>query len=297
MSRRLLEILGVLVLLLSLIIVTALQAAPPAQNDDPNTATMTVLAGSVQVLAPEAETWEYVTDTVELTVGSRVRTDAQSIAIIQWFTDNTRLEMFPNSEIFINEFEVTSNTQFSIEVTQFLGRTAHCIENQLQPNMSYVVHTSSTKLSANESQVGVAIAEDYETMLGLSSGSVLVEHQQSESQVILVANAGLIVPLQSTNLPLTVELATLPADFVTTICNATTVSPFATPEPADGGASPVITAEPADGGGSGGPVQTPEPVDDNGDDDDDDDDDDDSGGGNSGPGGGGGNDDGDDDDD
>lgn len=285
MSRRIAKILGALILLLSLIIVTALQAAPPQQDNSSAVAKLTVIAGTVQILAPDSEAWEIVAETADLISDSRVRTDFMGIASIQWFDDNTRLEVLPNSEIFVNEFTIASDTEFTIEITQFLGETAHCIDRQLQPNMRYIVNTASVKMSANQSQYGVALNENYQTTIGISSGALLAEHQQSDAQVILAANDVLIVPLQSSDFASIESLASLDEAFVGSICNSANLSPVATQEPADG-PSPVITQEPADGG----PVQTPEPIDDN-----DDDDDDSGGGGNSGPGGGGDRDDDDDD--
>jgi hypothetical protein len=141
-------IIAVMVAALIAAIVYAIPEGPdigPAGISDP--AVLSIFSGHVLVLTEGATDWNEASDGARLDSGDRVKTGADSYALITFF-DGSTFELDPDTDVSIVKAESTEDGATIVKLKQWLGRTMSRVERLVHPDSCYEVETLSAIASA-----------------------------------------------------------------------------------------------------------------------------------------------------
>ena len=131
----------VLAAALALVIFLLVVNATPAYSALPAaaTATLTQTSGEVLVMKAGTTVWSNVSAGVNLQPGDRIKTQANSSALIIFFEGST-IELHADTEVSLEELNVARNTgSTSIKLVQKIGETLSRVEKLVDPDRKSVV--------------------------------------------------------------------------------------------------------------------------------------------------------------
>ena len=134
-------------------------------------AVLTIFSGQVSVLAEGESEWSEGSDNMPLQVGDRVRTDADSYALIT-FLEGSTFEMDPETEVSIVNVEAAEDGSTTVQLKQWLGKSWSRVESLVDAGSSYDVESSSTVAAARGTLIGVEVKPDGTTMTRVFEGEV-----------------------------------------------------------------------------------------------------------------------------
>ena len=104
--------------------------------------TLSILSGSVEVQKPGHDKSQTGTDGMTLKVGTRIKTSADSHALLTFFEGST-IKLEPNSDLEIQQVEYASEESTTIVLKQWLGRTWSRVVKMADPGSHYQIETPS----------------------------------------------------------------------------------------------------------------------------------------------------------
>jgi ferric-dicitrate binding protein FerR (iron transport regulator) len=153
-------------------------AAPSATEPTPTVSNefsiLTGLSGSVTVLPTGSTTWTEAHVGMNLTSGDRLRTGANSSALITFFEGST-IELESDTEVGIEELTTSLETQSTtIGLEQTLGKTRSRVEKLIDPASRYEITTPSGSAVVRGTEFTVEVFLDGTTVVTVIEGSLLV---------------------------------------------------------------------------------------------------------------------------
>jgi len=149
-------------------------AAHPASGQENPVASLDPVQGLVQLrpaAAPEND-WRTLTAVELVEAGDWVRTDSLGVAVLTFF-EGVQSEILPNSQVTIGQFEIdsTANTfQITLEVS--VGDMHNQINQVLDPNSRYEVHTPSAVIAVRGTDYWVSSSWLSEALINVLEGVV-----------------------------------------------------------------------------------------------------------------------------
>jgi len=104
--------------------------------------TLSTLAGNVQLQIPDSSTWEEAKNGMTVKVGSRVKTDQNSQAMLTFF-NGTTLTIEPSTDLEVERVECGENQPTVIVLKQWLGKTWSRVTKLADPGSHYEIQTPS----------------------------------------------------------------------------------------------------------------------------------------------------------
>ncbi|TET42958.1 MAG: hypothetical protein E3J66_02675, partial [Dehalococcoidia bacterium] len=135
---------------------------------------LTGLSGSVTVLPAGSTIWTEAQVGMNLTSGDRVKTGANSSALIT-FHEGSTIELQPDTEVGIEELTTSLETQSTtISLEQTIGKTRSRVEKLIDPASRYEITTPSGSAVVRGTEFTVEVFPDGTTVVTVIEGSVLV---------------------------------------------------------------------------------------------------------------------------
>lgn len=156
----------------------ALFSARPALGAQ---STLTVLGGTVAVRAGEGE-FAVAADGQLIGPGVTIRTGPGSNAILT-YVDGTTVTIEPDSELVIEQLELSASGDLVAVVQQAFGRTWHVVQRQLGAEGRYEVRTPAATAAVRGTAFVVAVADDGAMDLHTTEGVVAAGNDLSSVDV------------------------------------------------------------------------------------------------------------------
>ena len=153
-----------------------LLSPPPALASQ---CTLTVLSGSAEIQTVEDTVWREGSDGITLAVGTRVRTSAQSSALLTFFEGST-IKLEPETDVEIQQVESTPDQSTRIVLKQWLGRTWSRVVKMAGPGSHYEIQTPSATAVVRGTLFSTSVDEDGATEVATTDGLVSVVAQGEE---------------------------------------------------------------------------------------------------------------------
>jgi hypothetical protein len=151
-----------------------------ASTSSPLTAncTLTVMSGNVDILVPNSAIWQTGEDGAVLSSGTRIKTQADSTALLTFFEGST-VALDPGTEVEIKEL-VHLKQSNSIVLMQWVGSTLHRVVKLTDPGSRYQVDTPSACAMVRGTIFLVEVSEDGSTREQTTQGLVSVKAENQE---------------------------------------------------------------------------------------------------------------------
>lgn len=140
--------------------------------------TVAVAQGTLSAAQPVVEyrgasagDWSAVADTVTVTQGASVRTDATGQALLTLYS-GVEVEILPGSELAIEALVPQEAGPPQITLRQLGGETLHRVGDIADVENGYVVHTPVASMAVRGTVFGVEVAEDGATRVTVQEGTV-----------------------------------------------------------------------------------------------------------------------------
>ncbi len=142
-------------------------------------ATMTDLAGPIEVQAAGNPQWQQLADRTELRAGDRIRTGIAAKATLH-FPDDSIAELGENAQLAILQLTAADEHGGQVVVLhQYLGRTEYNIEHQDPDNSWFEIATSSATVTVVGTKFTVEVTEHQSTLVSVLEGVVEISGQDS----------------------------------------------------------------------------------------------------------------------
>ena len=141
--------------------------------------TLSVFGGSVEIQAPDETSWQQGTDGMTLAVGDRIRTAANSSALLTFFEGST-IKLEPETDVQIQQVERAQDESIRITLKQWLGRTWSRVVKMAGPGSHYEIETPSATAVVRGTLFSTSVDEAGSTEVATTSGLVSVVAQGEE---------------------------------------------------------------------------------------------------------------------
>jgi len=141
--------------------------------------TLSILSGSVEIQALEETSWQQCVDGITLTEGDRVRTTANSSALLTFFEGST-IKLESDTDIQIQQVERAQDESIRITLKQWLGRTWSRVAKMAGPGSHYEIETPSATAVVRGTLFSTIVDETGSTEVETTSGLVSVVAQGEE---------------------------------------------------------------------------------------------------------------------
>jgi len=168
--------------LAAVMIFNAVLALGPASPDLGSQCTLSLLSGDVEYMVPGTASWEAATDGMTLEAGSRVKTDADSKAVLTFFEGST-IELEPGTDVEVEQVEGDSAQSAQIVLKQWVGTTWSRVVKKVDPGSRYEVQTPSAYALVRGTEFEVEVDDTGATAVRTYSGLVSVIGQDQEVYV------------------------------------------------------------------------------------------------------------------
>ncbi|MBN2306323.1 MAG: FecR domain-containing protein, partial [Anaerolineae bacterium] len=146
-------------------------------------ATLEVLSSNVEVRRVDTVNWISVKVEAIVGVGDLIRTDDTGKARITFFADGVDVELQPNTEYRIDQFEGHGDDSFSLSATVLLGQSLQRIERLLDANSNYDIDTPGMELTVRGTQFRVRVEPDGRTAALVLDGTAAATAEQETAEV------------------------------------------------------------------------------------------------------------------
>ena len=146
---------------------------PPGAASVAADCSITTATGQVQVLPSATGDWTSVEAGMTLKEGARIRTAADSEAVVTLF-DGSTVEILPNSELEFQHMQSIGEDQKTIQLAQIAGQTWHRVMALVDSRSSYEVRTPSAYCAVRGTYFEVNMQEDNVTLVRVHEGTVAV---------------------------------------------------------------------------------------------------------------------------
>jgi hypothetical protein len=144
--------------------------------------TLTVINGNVSVKSMQSAIWEDGADGLTLAAGTRVKTAAQSQALLTFFEGSTiRLEA--NTDLEIEQVERIDEKCTAIVLKQYLGQTWSIVAKLTDPRSRYEIHTPSALAMVRGTSFVTEVDNTGLTQVRVNEGVVAVKGQERQVSV------------------------------------------------------------------------------------------------------------------
>ena len=147
--------------------------------------TLSILSGEVEVISPDATGRQQGNDGMTLTVGTRIRTGADSRAVLT-FLEGSTITLEPGTEVDIEQIQIAENQTRSIILKQWLGRTWSRVVKLADPGSRYQINTPTATAIVRGTLFITEVEESGLTKIATTQGLVSVIAQGDE--VLVPAN-------------------------------------------------------------------------------------------------------------
>ncbi|MFC1964322.1 FecR domain-containing protein, partial [Chloroflexota bacterium] len=141
--------------------------------------TLSLLSGRAEFQKPGSEKWQPGTDGMTLVAGSRVRTAADSHALLTFFEGST-LSLEPNTNIEIQQVERGEQQTTTIILKQWTGRTWSRVIKMTDQGSRYEIETPTAVAAVRGTLFATEVDETGSTEVTTTSGLVSVVAQGEE---------------------------------------------------------------------------------------------------------------------
>jgi hypothetical protein len=147
--------------------------------------TLSIFSGHVEVQAPGEDGNQNGTDGMTLSVGTHIKTAADSRALLTFF-DGSTLELEPGTDIEIQQLDYTNEETINIVLKQWVGRTWSRVVKMVDAGSHYKIETPSACAIVRGTLFTTEVDEAGTTTVATTRGLVSVVAQGEE--VYLPAN-------------------------------------------------------------------------------------------------------------
>jgi len=145
-------------------------------------ASLEVLTSGVEVRRINTAEWVPIRMETLVGQGDSVRTDGTGTALLTFFADGTDLELTPNTELTIREFNGSSD-QFSLSVEVMVGITRQQFKRLLNPGSSYTVITPGAVMTVRGTDFDIRVESTGRSSAITTEGEIAVSAQGRQAEV------------------------------------------------------------------------------------------------------------------
>jgi hypothetical protein len=200
-------------------------------------ATLTVAQATVEYRSSGSDTWTATGETQTATTGDSIRTDATGQATLTFYT-GTEVEIDPQSELVVTQFDQAANGSQTILLKQLAGDTVHHVARLADAESRYEVETPVATMTVRGTEFSVAVAPDGATHIEVREGTVQAEVQTPTGRQTIEIGVGKALDVNQNR-----EVPSTPYPIPAIRVPDATATPSVTPT---GAASPTATRPPAD---------------------------------------------------
>ena len=158
----------------------------PTSTVSSQTGILTEISGKVTVLTAGSTNWTEAEIGMQLEAGDRIKTEADSSALITFFEGSTT-ELQPNTEMAIEELSIAVETgATTVSLEQSLGKTKSRVAKLIDPGSRYEVTTPSGSAVVRGTEYEVEVFSDGSAIVRVYKGSVRAEREGKQE----IVNAG-----------------------------------------------------------------------------------------------------------
>jgi hypothetical protein len=249
---------AVLAITITLLLTGVLTPSSPPSELISN-CTLSVLSGNVEIQKYQTVAWVSGSDGATLVAGDKLRTTADSQALLTFFEGST-LKVGPESVIEIQQISQSQPGQTTIILKQLVGTTWSRVVHMADPGSRYEIVTPASYALVRGTEFETEVDEKGVTTLQVSQGTVAVQAQGQEVLVLAGYKVN-VEPGAAPEEPLPiVPNPTAPAatSVVTPTPKYTLLAPSASIPAYSPGNSPVPTSSPA--ASTPSPTTSPSPT-------------------------------------
>ena len=144
--------------------------------------TLSLLSGSTYVRISGSDTWEEAVDAMTLNVGNRVKTAADSHAVLTFFEGST-LTLEPDTEIEIQRVERVDKLRTEIVMKQWIGKTWSKVVKMADPGSRFEIQAGSAWAMVRGTMFETEVDNTGSTTVRTTEGLVSVGAQNEEVEV------------------------------------------------------------------------------------------------------------------
>jgi hypothetical protein len=141
--------------------------------------TLSVFSGSIEIQAAEETSWQQGADGMTLSAGDRIRTAANSSALLTFFEGST-IKLEPETDVQIQQVERAQDESVRITLKQWLGRTWSRVVKMAGPGSHYEIETPSATAVVRGTLFSTSVDEAGSTEVATTSGLVSVVAEGEE---------------------------------------------------------------------------------------------------------------------
>jgi len=141
--------------------------------------TLTILNGTVDIQAPEADAIQQGTDGMALEIGTRIKTAGDSHALLTFF-DGSTLKLEPSTDIEIQELAYNDEKAITVVLKQWAGKTWNRVVKMADAGSRYEIETPSACAIVRGTLFATEVNEDGSTTVTTTEGLVSVVGQEEE---------------------------------------------------------------------------------------------------------------------
>ncbi|OGO23548.1 MAG: hypothetical protein A2144_11150 [Chloroflexi bacterium RBG_16_50_9] len=141
--------------------------------------TLSILSGDVAIQTPNAGAMQRGDDGMTLSVGTRIKTEPGSHALITFF-DGSTIKLQPGTEIEIQKLESNSQETTTIVLKQWMGKTWSRVVKMADPGSRYEIETPSAYAIVRGTLFATEVDATGETTVATTEGLVSVIAQGEE---------------------------------------------------------------------------------------------------------------------
>ena len=141
--------------------------------------TLSILSGDVEVQEPGAGNWKQGTDGMTLAARMRIKTSAESHALLTFFEGST-IKLEPGTDIEIQRMESGDEQATTIVLKQWMGRTWSRVIKMADPGSHYEIETPSANAIVRGTLFATEVGETGDTKVATTEGLVSVVAQDEE---------------------------------------------------------------------------------------------------------------------
>jgi hypothetical protein len=173
---------ALLVALAVLLVVYSVFSFLPGDTTLGSQCTVSVLSGHVEFQSPGSDIWTDADDGMTLEAGARVKTAADSNAMLTFF-EGSSVKLEPGTDVQVERIVREEGKSTEIVLKQWLGRTWNRVVKKADPGSRYEIQTPSAYALVRGTLFGVNVDEDGSMSVRTFEGLVSVGAQGQEVDV------------------------------------------------------------------------------------------------------------------
>jgi len=160
---------------------------------------LSIVGGNVQVLKPNASSWQKGEEGITLGVDDQIKTDNGSKALITFFEGST-IELQGDTIITLRELDTNPDQSTTVKIKQEIGKTVSRAKKVMDPKDRYEIETAAAVAAVRGTTMYVEVRADGTVLVGNIEGNVIVIAQGKAVQ-LPVGTHTTVVPGQAPGAP------------------------------------------------------------------------------------------------